>query len=117
MPPLYELIPIGEKRAHTTLHIQLGHPCSPSPINAYLRSDSAGYIYLGPLKDVTFVACTSTRQSWELIGRNKAQYPSVIHGIAGESIALPFYRHEIEYIRGVSLYSMSIDPQLKYADT
>ncbi|KAF9321791.1 hypothetical protein BG003_011515 [Podila horticola] len=107
----------GEKRAHTTLHIQLGHPCSPSPINAYLRSDSAGYIYLGPLKDVTFVACTSTRQSWELIGRNKAQYPSVIHGIAGESIALPFYRHEIEYIRGVSLYSMSIDPQLKYADT
>ncbi|KAG0091197.1 hypothetical protein BGZ92_001279 [Podila epicladia] len=116
----YKLLVVGkngEKRAHATLHILLGHPCSPIHINAYLRSDSAGYIYLGPLKDVTFVACNSTRQSWELIGRNRAQYPSVIHGIAGEDIALPFYHHEIEYIRGVSLYSMSLDPQLRYSDT
>ncbi|KAG0353115.1 hypothetical protein BG005_007528 [Podila minutissima] len=116
----YKLLVVGkngEKRAHATLHILLDHPCSPTQINAYLRSDSAGYIYLGPLKDVTFVACSSTRQSWELIGRNKAQYPSVIHGIAGDSIALPFYHHEIEYIRGVSLYSMSLDPQLRYSDT
>ncbi|KAF9378595.1 hypothetical protein CPB97_009481 [Podila verticillata] len=107
----------GEKRAHATLHIQLDHPCQTSAINVYLRSDSAGCIYLGPLKDVTSVTCISTRQSWELVGRNWTQHPTVIHGIAGESIALPFHRHEIEYIRGVSLYSMSNDPQLRYADT
>lgn len=99
------------------MHIQLDHPCQTSAINVYLRSDSAGCIYLGPLKDVTSVTCISTRQSWELVGRNWTQHPTVIHGIAGESIALPFHRHEIEYIRGVSLYSMSNDPQLRYADT
>ncbi|KAF9427668.1 hypothetical protein BGZ94_004440 [Podila epigama] len=109
----YKLLVVGkngEKRSRATLQVRLSHPYSSDAINAYLRTDSAGVIRLGLLKDVTKVTCVSTRQEWQLLGRERAQYPSVIHGIAGDTLALPLYRQDIDYVRGISLFAMTEDP-------
>ncbi|KAG0347623.1 hypothetical protein BG004_007317 [Podila humilis] len=99
----------GEKRAHVPLHIQMSHHFSDDYISAYLRSDSTGLVHLGALRNITTLTCASTKQSWDLVGRTKTLYPELIHIVAGESISLPFHHQGDEYIRRMSLFSMTGD--------
>ncbi len=82
----------GEIKADRPVHFVLKHRDFRDPVNVSLQTDKAGRIVLGPLKEIDWVNATgpqSTQHRWPLLG-DRHNYPGSVHGIAGDTILLPF---------------------------
>ncbi|KAI1313408.1 hypothetical protein EDD11_002643 [Mortierella claussenii] len=105
--PDYEILVMGkngEKRPDVPLELTFEHLASNDPLCAYLRSDAQGIVHLGKLINITEIACGTNSNTWQLATKRQHKYPSVIHGIVGEYVQLPFSHRDFLYLRALSLF-------------
>ncbi len=82
----------GEAKADRPVSLSLKHREFRETVNVLLKSDAAGRIKLGELKDIATITANGpegTAHTWSL-PLNQHTYRRVVHAKAGEAIALPY---------------------------
>ena len=93
----------GETLSERPVLVKLRHRDFTRTVDVSLKTDGRGRIVLGKLKDITRIdtahgAKMDVRHVWNL-GGDEHDSPSVLHGKAGEAIALPYMGQAKEPLR------------------
>jgi hypothetical protein len=82
----------GEPKVDRAVRFSIKHRDFRRPVNVTLQTDERGRIVLGRLADIATVTATGpegTAHTWNLLD-DAHTYHHEVHGIAGQSISLPF---------------------------
>ena len=82
----------GEIKPDKPVQLQVKHRDFRQPINVTLKTDAAGVVTLGELAGIERITLTNpngTTQSWPLLEPDATRY-SVLQGIVGETLSLPY---------------------------
>ncbi|MCH7909891.1 MAG: formate dehydrogenase accessory sulfurtransferase FdhD, partial [Candidatus Hydrogenedentes bacterium] len=83
------------------IHLTLKHRDFRDQITTTLQTDAKGRIQLGPLSDIVWIKANSedgSERSWNP-GRDAHNYPTYLHGVAGEPLRVPYLGTSTEAIR------------------
>ncbi|KAF9436213.1 hypothetical protein BGZ76_004566 [Entomortierella beljakovae] len=97
----------GEKRVGIPLAFEAKHFIWTNHLTFYLRTDDNGEVFLGPLRDIKSLRCTTSQKKWNIEGHEEYVGSTRIHGIEDETISIPFRRYDIGTIRKIALFSVS----------
>lgn len=82
----------GESWPHRVVYVRLQHKYFRYPINQTLQTDAQGRVFLGKLPKITSVHVRTDQgiqREWNLT-KHFVDIPSVVHGVAGKAISLPY---------------------------
>ena len=82
----------GEPRASRPVVFNFKHRDFRAPVGAVLKTNPAGRISLGDLRDISSLSVTgpeATTHTWNLL-EDRHTYSQLLHGRAGEPLSLPF---------------------------